>query len=69
MATEVVVRKWGNSFGVVFPKDFVRKAKLRVEEKVLIDVVREANLKDVFGTLRTKKSGQKFKNEVRAGWN
>jgi len=68
MATEVTVRKWGNSLGVVFPKEIVEKKHLKVDEKIFIDVVKKANLKDVFGSLKTKMSGQKFKDMVREGW-
>ncbi len=69
MAFEVVVRKWGNSFGVIFPKDFIKKKRLHIHEKVLVEVVKEADLRTVFGTLKTNISGQKFKDMVREGWN
>ena len=68
MAFEVVVRKWGNSIGVVFPKEFMRKNSLRVNEKVLVDVVKEADLRRIFGTLKVKTSGQEFKDLVKEGW-
>jgi len=68
MAFEVVVRKWGNSLGVVFPKEFIGKSRLRANEKVLVDVVKEADLRRVFGTLKAKESGQEFKDLVREGW-
>ncbi|MBU2099811.1 AbrB/MazE/SpoVT family DNA-binding domain-containing protein [Candidatus Micrarchaeota archaeon] len=69
MATSTVIKKWGNSFGVIFPKEFVSKEKLKINQKVMVEVVKEADLRDVFGSLKTKKSGQKFKDEVRKGWN
>ncbi|MBU1120507.1 MAG: hypothetical protein ABIE23_01350 [archaeon] len=69
MATVTVVKKWGNSVGVLFPKEFVSKKKLKVNQRVLIEVVKEADLSEIFGSLKTKKSGQKFKDEVREGWN
>jgi len=69
MATITVVKKWGNSFGVIFPKAFVSKEKLKVNQKILVDVVKEADLKEVFGSLKAKKTGQKFKDEVRREWN
>lgn len=68
MAFEVVVRKWGNSFGVIFPADFIKKKRLHIHEKVLVEVVKEADLRKVFGTLKTNISGQKFKDMVREGW-
>lgn len=68
MIVEVFVRKWGNSFGVVFPKDFVDEKGIQLNEKILVDVVKEADLGDVFGTLKSNVPGQLFKDEVRKGW-
>ncbi len=68
MAFEVMVRKWGNSFGVLFPKAFIREKGLHVNEKVFVDVVREADMRKTFRTLRTEVGGQEFKNLVREGW-
>lgn len=69
MATEVVIKKWGNSVGVILPKDLVQRESLEENDKVLIDVVKEANLNKIFGSLTRKMSGQKFKDMVRKGWN
>lgn len=68
MAFEVVVRRWGNSFGVVFPKEFIRKSHLGENQKVLVDVVKEADLRKAFGTLKAASTGQEFKDTVREGW-
>jgi len=68
MAFEVVVRKWGNSFGVVFPKDLVKEKNFRTNERVLVEVVKEADLRKAFGTLKARTEGQRFKDMVRKGW-
>lgn len=68
MAVEVVLKRWGNSIGGIFPKDFVRKNKLSANDTVFVDVVKKANLTKLFGTLPRKKSGQQFKDMVRKGW-
>ena len=68
MATEVIIKRWGNSVGVVLPKELVEKEKLKEEDKVLIEVVKEANLENLFGSLKRKMSGQEFKDMVRQGW-
>ncbi len=68
MASEVVLRKWGNSLGVVLPKELVENKGLHEKEVILIEVVKEANLKDVFGSLKRKMSGQEFKDLVKQGW-
>ena len=68
MATEVTLRKWGNSLGIVFPKELVKEKHLEPNEKIIINIVKEANLKDIFGSLKIKMSGQKFKDMARSGW-
>ncbi len=68
MAVEVVVRKWGNSVGVILPKELVEREDLKENEKVLLEVVKEANLEGIFGSLKRKMSGQEFKDMVKEGW-
>ncbi|MDP3765397.1 MAG: AbrB/MazE/SpoVT family DNA-binding domain-containing protein [Nanoarchaeota archaeon] len=68
MATEVTVKKWGNSVGVLLPKEFVEIQGLKEKDKVLIEIVKEANLTKIFGSLKRKMSGQDFKDMVREGW-
>ena len=68
MAVEITLRKWGNSLGGVFPKSFVEAHHLEPDKTVLVEVVNKVDLRAVFGTLKTKKSSQQFKDEVRKGW-
>ena len=68
MAVEVSVKKWGNSMGVILPKDIIRRENLKENEKILIDIVKKVDLTRLFGTLKRKLSGQEFKNIVREGW-
>lgn len=68
MAVEVVVRKLGNSIGVLFSRDFVREKNLVPNEKVSIDVFKKTDLRDVFGTLKTNKTAQELKDLARKGW-
>ena len=70
MAIELNIRKFGSSLGIIFPKEFVKERKLHVNEKVMIEVFREANLHDMFGSLKgkTRMPGQEFKDMVRKGW-
>ena len=67
MATEVTVRKWGNSMGVILPKQLMEQEGLKENEKIFLEIVKEADLRDIFGTLKTKVSGQKFKDMARKG--
>ncbi len=68
MTTEVVVRKWGSSLGVILPKELVEKERLKENKKILINVIKESNLVSLFGSLERGSSGQKFKDMAREGW-
>ena len=64
-----VVRRWGNSYGIVLPKDTVRKHRL--SENDIVDIKIESTVRPVerlFGTLRTRRSAQGIKDESRAIW-
>jgi len=69
--SEIVVtaRKWGNSIGATFPAETVEKHKIRPNDKLVVEVRKVIPIKDLFGTFKTKKSTQKIKDELRAGWN
>jgi antitoxin component of MazEF toxin-antitoxin module len=68
MAVEATIRKWGNSLGLVLPSDFVCREKLKEEDTVVLEVVKKADLRHLFGSLKGKMSGQEFKNMAREGW-
>ena len=68
MGTEVIVMKWGNSLGVILPEQLVKKEKLKENEKILVNIVKESKIKSLFNTLPRKLTGQKFKDLVRQGW-
>ena len=71
MGAEVVVKKWGNSLGVILPKDMVEKQHLKEEDRIIVNVVKEADLTKMYGSLKgkIKMSGQQFKDMAREGWN
>ncbi len=68
MAVEVQVKKWGNSMGIILPKEFLEKKKISENDTILIEVVNVADLRPIFGALKRKMSGQEFKDMVREGW-
>ena len=68
MTIECIVKKLGNSMGVLIPKEFVKKEKLKLNEKILFDIVKKADLMNIFGSLERTMSGQEFKDMVRNGW-
>jgi hypothetical protein len=70
MESEVVVKKWGNSLGVILPKELVKREGLKENKKISIHIVKKADLSDIFGSARgkIKISGQKMKDLSREEW-
>lgn len=68
MSETLKVKKWGNSLGLVLPKEFVEKEHLEEGDRVIISVIKEADLTPFYGKLKRKMSGQAFKDLVREGW-
>ena len=68
--TKLKVRKWGNSFGTVIPKNIVKRKKLKDGSsiEVLIPENKKINLEEIFGTFKFKKSTKAMKDEIRRGW-
>lgn len=67
MVEELIVKKWGNSLAIVIPKDVVKEKNLKENQKVVIDFIKKADLRDIFGSLKLKKSAQSIKDMVREG--
>mgnify|MGYP001598213926 CR=1 FL=1 len=67
MAIEAISRKWGHSVGLVIPKEVVKKENIKLNEKLLINIMKPANIRHLFGSLKRKMSGQEFKDMVRKG--
>lgn len=68
MGIEVTVRRWGNSLGVVLPREFIESKGIKEDEHLVLEVVKEADLTKVFGSIKRPMSGQAFKDMVRKGW-
>ena len=62
---EVVLKKWGNSVGAVFPKKAVEKEHLKAGQKARIILANVDNpLKKYFGTAKFSKPTAKILKEV-----
>ncbi len=60
------VRKWGNSLGIIIPKERAQELRIRAEEEVWIDIQKKENpLKELFGALPKLKNGKELLKEVR----
>jgi antitoxin component of MazEF toxin-antitoxin module len=68
MEIQGTLRRWGNSFGIVVPVKIVRENRLREGEEITIKVERNKGIKEMFGSLKLKKSAQQIKDELRKEW-
>lgn len=66
MAIEVELKEWGNSLGVIIPKEVVNNLRVKSGEKILIQVERRENpLKELFGSLKFNKPTKQIIKENR----
>lgn len=68
MAIQTSVKKWGNSMGIILPKNFVEEKELEENDVVVVNVVKKADIKHLAGSLKRKMSGQEFKDMVKKEW-
>ena len=64
----VTVKKWGNSMGIVLPKEIVKNQGIKEGDEIVINVFKKGDLSDIFGTLKTKLTGQQLKDLSRRDW-
>ena len=68
MEIEVKAKKWGDSIGVIIPKEVVEQEKIKPNDKLNIIIAKKTDLSRFFGTLKTKKSTQEMKDDARRIW-
>ena len=63
---QVQLKKWGNSVGLIVPKEALEKESLKPRQMVraIITPVKTLKVKDVFGKLKLKKSTAKIMAEI-----
>ncbi|MEK6914867.1 MAG: AbrB/MazE/SpoVT family DNA-binding domain-containing protein [Nanoarchaeota archaeon] len=67
--TKTKIREWGNSLGIVIPKEIVIKERLHTNDDVIVTISKKDTLEDFFGKLKNSKiDPQKMKNENRKIW-
>lgn len=67
------LRKWGNSVGVIVPRDILKAEELSLGDKVRIDFKRKENpLKELRGALKGSKitweDVKKMREEMESKW-
>ncbi|HLD06596.1 MAG TPA: hypothetical protein VJC16_03625 [Candidatus Nanoarchaeia archaeon] len=61
-------KRWGNSVGVILPRDVVREKNIKPEEDILLDILEKRTvLRELFGALRFKKTTRDLLAESRKG--
>jgi len=68
METKAIVKEWGNSLGIIIPKEIARKEDLKVNDEIVVDIIKKKDLMDLFGSLKFKKGSQELKDEARKEW-
>jgi len=65
--TKTRLKKWGNSLGVVIPKEAVERNGLRVGEEVEIRLTKLGDITELKGKYPVREL-QATKEEMRKGW-
>jgi hypothetical protein len=70
MGMTVKIRKWGNSLGVILPKEMVKTQKLKAGQEVSISVFKKIDPKEIFGIVPGFKNvdTKKIMRESKQGW-
>lgn len=70
MESQIKLKKWGNSLGVIIPIEAIREQGFKEGEEVIIDIRRKKSMKHLFGSLKSLNiDSQKMKDELRKDWN
>ena len=64
----VTVKKWGSSMAVIIPQELIKKQHIKEGDEIVINVFKKGDLSDIFGTLKTKLTGQQLKDLSRRDW-
>ncbi len=62
------LKKWGNSFGIIIPKEIIAERKLHEHDEIAVLIMQENTaLKETFGLLKgqRKQSSQHIKDTLR----
>ena len=69
LQTKTRIREWGNSLGIIIPKEIVIREDLKPNDEITIKISKKDNLEDFFGKGKhIKINSQKMKNEGRKAW-
>ena len=63
---KVKTKKWGNSIGILIPKEAIRKENIKPDQEVTVLISAKPITKgnDIWGTLKFKESTEELMREV-----
>ena len=66
MEIKAKTRKWGNSIGVIIPKEVIKEQNIKPDQEVTLMISKKqiTKGKDIWGTLKFKKSTEELMREV-----
>jgi len=68
MRVRGVVRRIGNSLGLIIPYGEVEDHGIKEGDVVELEIEKRVNLGESFGSLKFSKTSQELKDEARTGW-
>lgn len=69
LQTRAKIKLWGNSLGVIIPKEIVMKEDIHENDEVIITITKKNTLEGFFGKGKgIKINTQKVKDEIRKEW-
>ena len=68
METKTIIKEWGNSLGIIIPKEIVIEEKLKPKDEVIINITKKSDIMKFFGKAKFKQTTQELKDEGRKGW-
>lgn len=69
MEFKTKAKEWGNSLGIIIPREVANKEHIRANEDVIVEIKRKNALREVFGSVKGWKiNTQKLKDELRKEW-
>jgi antitoxin component of MazEF toxin-antitoxin module len=67
--TESKIKIWGNSLGILIPKESAARENLSPDDIVDVMITKKITLKDMFGALKDSKiDAQRMKDQSRKMW-
>lgn len=62
---KTIIRKWGNSFGIIIPIDVLKRKNINEGEEIDVILIKKSNvLRESFGTHKFSKPINKLMKEV-----